>query len=117
LTNHQASEQLIPDKFPWVIFVWKSDWIELCCEKTNIAQSNPTMPTFIHNEKQDRAINLESADSIRKENGIRYEIVFESAPAQGGQEGLVEIGRWQFDTGKERDKTLSWILANYGVRV
>ncbi|SEJ49911.1 hypothetical protein SAMN05216327_111183 [Dyadobacter sp. SG02] len=75
------------------------------------------MPTFIHTEKQDRAINLENIDSIKKENGIRYEIVFESVPAQGNQEGLTEVGRWQFDTEKERDKTLKWILSNYGIGV
>lgn len=75
------------------------------------------MPVFIHNEKQDRAINLEHIDSIKKENGIRYEIVFESAPAYGSRDGLTELGRWQFDTEKERDKTLKWILSNYGMEV
>lgn len=33
------------------------------------------MSAFIHNEKQERAINLEHVDSIKKENRIRFEIV------------------------------------------
>ncbi|WP_143016820.1 hypothetical protein [Dyadobacter soli] len=75
------------------------------------------MPTFIHNEKHDRAINLEHIHSIRKENGIRYEIIFESVAMNGGTGGQVEIGRWPFESEKERDKVLKWILNSYGLGV
>lgn len=74
------------------------------------------MPTFIRNEKQPRAINLDNIDSIKAENGIRYEIVFERGVYAAGSGELAVIDRWQFDTEKERDKVLKWILDNYALK-
>ena len=91
------------------------DWTMLV--ETNIAQINSNMPTFIHNEKQPRAINLDYIDSINKENGVRFEIVFERVLFNGSSGGLAEVGRWQFETEKERDKVLKWILNSYGLGV
>lgn len=75
------------------------------------------MPTFIHNEKQERAINLDYIDSIKKENGVRFEIIFERVLFNGSTGGLAEVDRWRFETEKERDKVLKWILNSYGLGV
>ncbi|GGH35037.1 hypothetical protein ACN9ML_30855 [Dyadobacter endophyticus] len=75
------------------------------------------MPTFIHNEKQQRAINLDFIDSINKDNASGFEIIFERLPTNASAGGLVEIGRWRFETEKERDKVLKWILNSYGLGV
>lgn len=74
------------------------------------------MPTFIRNEKQPRAINLDNIDSIKIENGIHYEIVFERGLQNAGLEELSVIDRWRFDTEKERDKVLKWILDSYALK-
>lgn len=103
-----------------LIFAWMSVGIGVCWE-TNATQTHFNMPTFIHNEKQKRAINLDFIDSITKEdvNGFEsgFEIIFERVPANGTAEGLAEVGRWRFETEKERDKVLKWILNSYGLGV
>jgi|GEM_PF-3308028 len=84
--------------------------------KTIVTPISLTMPTFIRNEKQPRAINLDNIDSIKIENGIHYEIVFERGLQNAGLEELSVIDRWRFDTEKERDKVLKWILDSYALK-
>lgn len=84
--------------------------------KTIVIPISLTMPTFIRNEKQPRAINLDNVDSIKTENGIHYEIVFERGLHNAGLGELSVIDRWQFDTEKERDKVLKWILDSYALK-
>jgi hypothetical protein len=74
------------------------------------------MPTLIRNEKQQRVINLDNIDSIRKEDSIHFEIVFERGLFNGSAGELSVIDRWLFDTEKERDKVLKWILDNYAMK-
>ncbi|WP_353718884.1 hypothetical protein [Dyadobacter sp. 676] len=74
------------------------------------------MAAFIYNLKQQRAINLDNIDSIRKDNAGGFEIVFERALPNGSQAGLTEVDRWRFPTEKERDEVLQSILEGYGLR-
>lgn len=87
------------------------------------------MPTFIHNGNQQRAINLDYLDSIKKDNQNGFEIVFErvvsnrvpNAIASGFPDetpgGMAEVGRWRFENEKERDKVLKSILDSFGMRI
>jgi len=73
------------------------------------------MATIAYSDEQERAINLDNVDSLRKENGDGFQVVFERTLPIGNSAGPVVIDRWRFATEKQRDRAFKSIIQNYGL--